>query len=204
MRREGFAVDAPMGEQELWPLVLGSGAQPQRVAFSAAQQLAAADAATPRLTGRPLSQAFGLATLLGYHRRAAELNRWAVFSSLLEGNHERRPSFNTRRSDSSTSSWFVSGSASRLRHMVISQRTPRARSSTKLLHISGARRVLRSGSAASPPSPRPTGAALNSAPRRKGAALSVKQFRPCQRVPHAKESVMFVFSNRRAYDSRWS
>ena len=155
-------------------------------------------------TSRSLSQAFGLATVLGYHRRAAELNRWAVFSSLLEGNHERRPSFNTRRSDSSTSSWFVSGSASRLRHMVISQRTPRARSSTKLLHISGARRVLRSGSAASPPSPRPTGAALNSAPRQKGAALSVKQFRPCQRVPHAKESVMFVFSNRRAYDSRWS
>jgi len=55
----------------------------------AAQPLAAADAATPRLTGRSFSQAFGLATVLDYHRRAAELNRWAVVSLLLKRNRER-------------------------------------------------------------------------------------------------------------------
>jgi len=53
------------------------------------QALAAADAATPRLTGRSFSQAFGLATVLDYHRRAAELNRWAVVSLLLKRNRER-------------------------------------------------------------------------------------------------------------------
>jgi len=47
----------------------------------AAQPFAAADAATPRLTSRHLSQAFGLANILGYHRRAAELNRWAALCS---------------------------------------------------------------------------------------------------------------------------
>jgi hypothetical protein len=47
-----------------------------RYQSNAAQQIAAADAAASRLTGRSLSQAFGLANVLGYHRRAAELNRW--------------------------------------------------------------------------------------------------------------------------------
>ena len=32
------------------------------------------------VTGRSLSQAFGLATVLDYHRRAADLNRWAACS----------------------------------------------------------------------------------------------------------------------------
>ena len=49
-------------------------------AHSAAQQVAGADAATPQLTSQSLSQAFGFATVLGYHRRAAELNRWATAS----------------------------------------------------------------------------------------------------------------------------
>ena len=43
-----------------------------------AQPIAAADAAAPRLTGRSRSQTFGLATVRVYHRRAAELNRWAA------------------------------------------------------------------------------------------------------------------------------
>jgi len=45
------------------------------VVYSATQPFAAADAAAPRLTGRSLSQAFGLASVRVYHRRAAELNR---------------------------------------------------------------------------------------------------------------------------------
>ena len=41
----------------------------------AAQPVAAADSGWRRAdTGRSLSQAFGLATVLDYHRRAAELN----------------------------------------------------------------------------------------------------------------------------------
>jgi len=39
---------------------------------------AAVDVAVPRLTSRSLSQAFGLATVRVYHRRAAELNRWVL------------------------------------------------------------------------------------------------------------------------------
>ena len=130
-------------------------------------------------TGRPLSQAFGLATVRVYHRRAAELNRWAVYSSVPERNHQRKSTFNVTRIDRSTSSWFFSGSASRQRHMVTPQRTPRARSSTKLLHFSRARRVLRSGSAASPPSPRPSVAALPlrcSAPRQQGCCAFSQSF----------------------------
>jgi hypothetical protein len=140
----------------------------------AAEPLAAADAAAPRLTGRSLSQAFGLAIVRGYHRRAAELNRWAVCSSFRKRGHERRLSFNVTRIDSSTSSWFFSGSASCQRHIITPQRTPRARPSKEYLHLPSARRVLHSGSAAIPPSPRPTGAALPlrlRAPRQKGCCV---------------------------------
>jgi len=76
-------------------------------------------------TGRSLSQAFGLAAVRVYHRRAAELNRWAVCSSLRNRSRERKPSFKVTRIDSSTSSWFFSGSASRQRHIVTPWRTPR-------------------------------------------------------------------------------
>jgi hypothetical protein len=39
---------------------------------------------------------------------------------------------------------------------------------------------------------------------RKAAAFSVKPFRPHQRVTHANESVIIVFSITRGYNSGWS
>jgi hypothetical protein len=57
----------------------------------AAEPFAAADSDAPRLTGWSLSQAFGLATVLGYHRRAAEFNRWAARA------RQEREKVNTRK-----------------------------------------------------------------------------------------------------------